>query len=151
MQGKLTGVGDSFFTRYLLTAPDHKIELSIQQLSPDTIHVEFPAAALDGAHDAFLCIDYLGDMGHAYLDGRLVSDHFANGLPWEIGLKRFVTTGAGQELILHISPLQRNAAALRYFPTGMTFRPAADGTSVIEVHSITALPEYHVVLTQRSE
>jgi beta-galactosidase len=97
-------------------------------------------------HDAFLSINFVGDMGHAYLNGRLVSDHFANGLPWEIGLKRFVSQEAAHKLIVRLSPLRSNAAALRYFPTGMAFRPT-DGDGTIAVNSIQVHPEYHAVIT----
>jgi hypothetical protein len=145
--GALVTSADGFFARYTISAPERTIELPVQQPRPDTLCIELPAT-LDGVHDAFLSIDFVGDMGHAYLNGRLVSDHFANGLPWEIGLKRFVSDETARELIVRLSPLRSNAAALRYFPTGMAFRPT-DGDSTIEVKSIQVHPEYHVVLTQR--
>jgi hypothetical protein len=145
--GELATIADGFFSRYTVSAPERGIELPVQQLRPNTLCIELPAT-LDGLHDAFLNIDFVGDMGHAYLNGRLVSDHFANGLPWEIGLKRFVSQEAARELIVRLSPLRSNAAALRYFPTGMAFRPT-DGDGAIEVKSIQVHPEYHVVLTQR--
>jgi beta-galactosidase len=138
---------DGFFSRYTVIAPERTIKLAVQQLRPDTLCIELPTT-LDGLHDAFLSIDFVGDMGNAYLNGRLVSDHFANGLPWEIGLKRFLTTEAARELIIRFSPLRNNAAALRYFPTGMAFR-LTDGDCTIEVKSIQVHPEYHAVLTQR--
>jgi beta-galactosidase len=149
--GAISYESDGLFARYRLNVPEHKIELDIQTLSPTLLRIGIPANALEGLDDAFLSIDYLGDVGHAYLDGHLVNDHFANGLPWEIGLKRFVIPGEERELVLRISPLQRNSTALSYFPTGMTFRPVDDGNAVSEVHAITALPEYHITLARRSE
>jgi hypothetical protein len=140
-----------FFTSYQVSVPEHPIELAIQNISPTLLRVSLPADALAGIDEAYLIIDYLGDVGHAYLNGRLIHDHFANGLPWEIGLKRFVVPGEKCELILRISPLKSNATALSYFPTGMAFQPVADGNAVSEVHSITVLPEYHLTLAQRSE
>jgi beta-galactosidase len=149
--GELDVEKERIFTRYRLTVPEHKIDLDMQTLSPTLFRIGIPAHALEGADDAFLRIDYLGDTGQAYLDGQLVGDHFANGLPWEIGLKRFVIPGEERELILRISPLTRNSTALSYFPTGMAFRPVADGNAVSEVHALTALPEYHITLAQRFE
>lgn len=150
-QGQLTEIQEDLFSHYSLSLPEHKIELDIQQLSSDFLRIGIPATALEGIRDAFLRIDYLGDVGHAYLDGHLVNDHFANGLPWEIGLKRFTLPGKASELLIRISPLQRNASALHYFPTGMAFRPVIDGTAVSEVRAIEALTEYHATLAQRSE
>jgi hypothetical protein len=149
--GEIIRVGDGLLARYRLTVPEHKIELAIQTLSSTLLRVGIPASALQGVNDAYISIDYLGDVGHAYLDGRLINDHFANGLPWEIGLKRFVIPGEARELVLRISPLKRNSNALSYFPTGMAFRPVVDGNVVSAVHAITALPEYHVTLARRSE
>jgi beta-galactosidase len=140
--------GEGFFRRYRLSVAERNIALNIQRSSPDTIRIEVPATALDGVHDAFLCIDYLGDIGSAYLDGSLVSDHFANGSPWEIGLKRFMVPGTDRELIVRISPLQQDATMLRYFPHNVALQPASDGTFQVEVHSITVVPEYHTALTQ---
>ncbi|HET8841705.1 MAG TPA: beta-galactosidase [Ktedonobacteraceae bacterium] len=151
IDGQLAVVQEDLFSHYRLTLPEHRIELDIQQLSPDLLHIGIPATALEGVSDAFLCIDYLGDVGHAYLDGYLVNDHFANGLPWEIGLKRFMQPGKECEFLIRISPLQSNASALSYFPTGMAFRPVTDGTVASEVRAIEALTEYHATLAQRSE
>jgi hypothetical protein len=152
MGGHLSRVADSFFTQYVLTVPGYKYDLALQPISADTISVRIPAMVLDdiGVQDIFLRIDYLGDMGQAYLDGRLVSDHFSNGQPWEIGLKRFIAPGEDKELLLHFSPLQQGAKNLRYFPTGMAFRPAADSDALCEIRSITAVPEYCTVLTGSS-
>lgn len=150
-RGLLTQAEDSFFTQYLLTLPVYTADVSVQQLNGDTIRVAIPSTALDGVDDVFISVDYLGDMGNAYLDGKLVSDHFANGLPWEIGLKRFVLPGEDREMFLHLTPLQENAAALRYFPTGMAFRPSSDGVTPIEVRSMIIHPEYHGILAQSVE
>jgi hypothetical protein len=150
-RGLLSQTEGSFFTQYVLTLPVYTADLHVQQLSEETISVGISSTALDGVDDVFLSIDYLGDMGNAYLDGKLVGDHFANGLPWEIGLKRLISPDEDREMLLHLSPLQENATALRYFPTGMAFRPSSDGVTPIEVQSITIHPEYHGVLAQSTE
>ncbi|HVU70452.1 MAG TPA: hypothetical protein VHD63_25230, partial [Ktedonobacteraceae bacterium] len=142
---------DEVFTRYRLGVPEHAIAFALENQDATLLRLELPADALAGIDDAYLIIDYLGDVGHAYLDGRLIHDHFANGLPWEIGLKRFLVPGEKRELILRISPLTSKTTALSYFPTGMTFRPVVDGNAVSEVRSITILPEYHLTLARRSE
>ncbi len=150
--GLLIETREGYFSRYVLSIPASQRDIDIEELSTQDVCIKLSSAALEGVQDVYLRIDYLGDMGHAYLDGQLVSDHFANGLPWEIGLKRFIDPARERELIVHFSPLRHDASALRYFPTGMAFRPADDdgvsnGTPAIEVRSITALPEYSVILS----
>ena len=145
-RGQLIETREGNFTRAQLSVPPYAGKLEIEPLHAKDVCIKLPETMLDEVNDVFLCIDYLGDTGHAYLDGQLVSDHFANGLPWEIGLKRFVDATREREMVVHFSPLRQDASALRYFPTGMAFRPADDGTAEIEIRSITAIPEYHAIL-----
>ena len=129
--------------------PAEQLELPIEHIDAQTIRIGLPAQALQRYADLVLSIDYLGDVGQAYLDGRLVSDHFANGLPWEIGLKRFLLPDEDREIILRLYPLRRETSAMRYFPTGMTFRPGTNGIVPIELRSISCSPEYHASLRLR--
>jgi beta-galactosidase len=144
--GRLSASADGFFTHYRLSVPEQRVALDIQQTSADILRIAIPAAALDNVHDAFLSIDYVGDVGSAYLDGRLVSDHFANGQPWEIGLKRFMFPKTDRELIVRLSPLQQDAPVLRYFPRDIAWQPGPDGTIPITINAITVEPEYHAAL-----
>jgi beta-galactosidase len=144
--GHLSETRKDYFTQIQLSVPPYPGVLDIEQLQGNDVCIKLPSTALDEVNDVFLCLDYLGDTGHAYLDGQLVSDHFANGLPWEIGLKRFISPAMDRELIVHFSPLHQDASTLRYFPTGMAFRPADDGMAEIEIRSITTIPEYHTIL-----
>jgi beta-galactosidase len=73
----------------------------------ETWEVRLPEADLSGIEDLFLEIDYLGDCGRAYLGRRLVADHFYNGRPWEIGLKRFLPAMQEQGLLLKFLPLRQ--------------------------------------------
>lgn len=139
--GHLTQRDEGLFTRCSLTLQPYQSTPRIQRLSAHTLSITLSEEILTGVEDVFLCLDYVGDMGHAYLDGKLMSDHFANGLPWEIGLKRFLSQKE-RELLIHLSPLTSDAAVLRYFPTGMAFRPSVDDTAGVEVRSLTLLPHY---------
>jgi hypothetical protein len=148
-QGQLSRTEEKLFTRFKLTMPEYKSTVAMRQLHTDTVAIAMPTGMREGIQELFLRIDYIGDMGHGYLEGQLVSDHFANGLPWEIGLKRFMDHNNQRELIVRFSPLQQNARTLRYFPTGMAFKPTGDGNTQIEIRSITVIPEYHGVIGQR--
>lgn len=145
-KGTLAETGEGFFTRYTLALPAHQAEPSVKQQSDESFSIGIPAILQDGVQDVFLRIDYLGDTGQAFLDGRLVSDHFYYGLPWEIGLKRFVIPEQERELIVRLSPLSPDAAAARYFPSKMAFHTADNGAALLKMNSITILPEYQAVL-----
>ncbi|MFI7702653.1 beta-galactosidase [Nonomuraea sp. NPDC049480] len=51
--------------------------------------VPVPAGLLDGGDEVLLRLDWSGDVGRAFIGGRLVADQFWHGPPWEIGLRRF--------------------------------------------------------------
>ena len=39
--------------------------------------------------DAYLRIDYQGDVARLFTGSTMLDDHFYTGVPWQIGLKRF--------------------------------------------------------------
>jgi beta-galactosidase len=71
--------------------------------------VRLEGNALDEDGEVFLLIDYVGDVGRAYLGGRLIADDFYYGRTWEIGLKRFVPEVLEKGLVLKFLPLRRDA------------------------------------------
>jgi len=141
---------EGVFSRYTLVVPERSVALDIVQVSSRTIRITLPAASiLEGLHDVFLKIDYLGDVGSAYLDGRLIGDNFASELPWEIGLKRFLLPSEERELILHFSPLARDAPTGRYLQKKIAAGSTAGANELLEIFSITTHPEYHARLTRQ--
>jgi hypothetical protein len=65
--------------------------------------IEIDPVSFEGVHELLLQIDYEGDVGHTFIDGRLVHDHFCNGQKWEIGLKQFYPEVAAKEIYFYIS------------------------------------------------
>jgi beta-galactosidase len=137
------------FSCYTLTVPQVVVPLEVQPIDAGTTRIRIPTAPLRDLHDAFFRIDYLGDIGSLYLNGQLISDNFASELPWEIGLKRFLTPGEDLELILRISPLARNDPKRRYLQKKIAACAAPDAAEWLEIFSIGIIPEYHALLARR--
>ena len=72
--------------------------------------VALPAHFMDGLKDARLQINYSGDIGHVFIGGRMISDNFANGAVWEIGLKDFVKELEEERITIYITPLKEGAS-----------------------------------------
>ncbi len=105
--------------------------------------LKFPKGALDGLSDAFLDIDYVGDVGRLYQGTELLTDNFFNGTRWEIGLKRFAPA-LSRGLRLEILPIRKDSPI--YIPRSSW--PKFDGRSeAIELKSVKISPEYEVELT----
>lgn len=73
------------------------------------LHIpELPA----GWEDGILRIRYHGDIGQAFVQGRMVSDNYCNDDVWEIGLRE-IAEAAGQEigeLVIRIVPVKENSS-----------------------------------------
>ena len=113
--------------------------------------VEIPADVMEGVNDVFLRIYYSGDIGKAYFNRRgftkqtnvvcdLISDNFYNGLPWEIGLKRFAPKMAGKKLMIQITPFFENADIY------LEKQPMLENGKAARVDRIEAIPEYEAVI-----
>jgi beta-galactosidase len=139
-------VSSALFAHYRLEVPACTPELHLEQPTPETLRVRIASEALGPLHEAFLRVDCLADVGEVYLDGRLVADHFFNGQPWEIGLKRFLHAGADLELVLRFSPLAADASVRRYFPA----EALSAGAAGVSLRSIAILPEYRATLSMET-
>ena len=146
----LTESAAGCFTRYSGSIPKKTLHFQQEMLEPGRVRLQFPPDLLDGLHNVILRIDYLGDLGSAFIDGQLVHDNYYNGLPWDIGLRHFDQQLAGKDLLLLITPVEQHAGAQRYIPTGMTFRPETDGEMLAAIHQIAALPEYKIPIEHRA-
>lgn len=85
--------------------------------------------------EIFLKIDYEGDIGNLFMDGRHIEDNFYDGRPWEVGLKRFMEGQQEIELELKIKALPESADI--YFEQG--FRPQGD---LLKLNGISARTVY---------
>ncbi len=89
--------------------PENGKMLSVEQVGPGRYVVTFPGNLFAGVKDMRLQVTYHGDIGHAFLNGRLVHDNFANGAVWEMGLRDLAGDLPGNQMVLYISPLREGA------------------------------------------
>ncbi len=89
-----------------------------------------------------------GDAARAYLDGRLVADHFWYGPDWEIGLRRFADAVVRQGLEIRVLP--RDPVARVYVDASVRPRfDAAVTRAAVESAALVAVPR--VSLTAEGE
>ena len=107
--------------------------------------VTLPKRMPPGLSDLFLRIAYAGDVARIYDGKRLIDDNFYNGIPWEIGLKRFGREGLPGEIALSVLPLRKDAPV--YLPKAM-WPSFPESGQIAEVRSVRIIPEYEVVLSR---
>ncbi|MCL4395576.1 MAG: beta-galactosidase, partial [Chloroflexi bacterium] len=132
-------------THLHVSMPAQEVHLQIVESGRGRYLVRLPAGAWRGGGDLFLTIDYEGDTGMAFVDGRLVADNFCNGLPWVIGLARLAPDLSGQELCLVFRPLRQGT--LRNISSNLSADYEFEGTEKLSVRSLTARPQYSARLT----
>jgi hypothetical protein len=110
---------------------------------PDQAVVRIRESRLDGLSDLRLEIDYEGDIGEAYIDGKLMHDNFNNGTPWVIGLKRFASHLTDKELYLRAIP--RPATENKVGFTEMAAIQSKQPTGAAHLCDIRIVPEYRMV------
>lgn len=103
----------SLFSVFRVIIPETGINLSIEKVTSQKFRMQIPATMDDFVSDIILRLDYIGDTGMGFLDGKLVADNFYNGYSWDIGLKRFIDdlTIPG-EMVFYFRPMYRNATYL---------------------------------------
>ena len=70
--------------------------------------VDVPAGLLSGHKQVLLRVRYRGDIGHAFVNGQLISDQFANGAAWDIRVDPYAGELKEEPLTLYITPLKKN-------------------------------------------
>ena len=97
--------------------------------------------ALDGLDDAFLDIDWVGDIGRLFASETLIDDRFYDGRHWRVGLKR-QRASIGGPLTLAVMPLRADAPI---YLDERVKRPATGQAA--EARSVTIQPQYRLTLT----
>jgi hypothetical protein len=118
------------------------IQLDITEIGAAKAIVGLPQDAWRGVADIILSISYRGDVGNATIDGALISDNFANGAPWEIGLRRHAERLREQAIDLYITPLRQGQAVVS--DSAMAAQQSFVGQEIAAIDSIVAIPQYQL-------
>ena len=125
-----------------VSAAAKDVKAQVEQISARKYQLTLPGDALADLSDIYLKVDYEGDTGMAFINGRLAADNFNNGTPWLIGLKRFVPEVLEKGLCLVFHPLRQGVVknVSSQFASHFEF----EGQEKLAVHSISVIPEHRV-------
>jgi hypothetical protein len=127
-----------------VSVPAKDVSVQVEQISARKYQLKLPDDALADLSDIFLKVDYEGDTGMAFINGRLVADNFNNGTAWLIGLKRFASEILEKGLCLVFHPLRQGV--VKNVSSQFAGRFEFEGQEKLAVHSISAIPEYRVCI-----
>jgi beta-galactosidase len=96
------------------------------------------------ACDPLLRLDYTGDVARVTLNGKLLTDDFYNGKPFEVGLRRRAPEILNGDLQVAILPLRKDAPIYLASEAWPNFGGAR---SVAELKAVRIVPRYQAQLT----
>lgn len=116
-------------------------EYSTDRVSSRRVTVNFKdTISAPQVHEYFLGVDYIGDVGMAFLDNELVADHFYHGVPWTIGLNRYKKLMEKEPMSFYFRPLHWDAPFLNGLPQSAI--PSFEKGNVLDIKGISIIPEY---------
>lgn len=147
--GRVETATEGIFQRHTVRVPRRTVKLGVKKIADGKVAVRIPRNALKGAREVYLQIDCVADTGSAYLDGKLIHDHFWNGGIWEIALRPFTPRILETELVLVLTPLRKGGGGAKVLYTSMAAMQVTGEGDQMEFRSIKAQVERSVVLKVR--
>lgn len=140
--------GNTSFSSWRVMLPAFEFATKTKEISSRKITVALPKTIPAGVNDVYLTIHYTGDTGMDFVNGELVADNFYNGLPWQIGLRKFLSGLAKPtEMVFYFRPMQKNATYLldlepypQYIPEFGKFN------TYLKINSIKFTPQYKTTI-----
>lgn len=130
-----------------VTVDEVDTSVSVDKSVPWRMEVTFnpDAGNTPQVNEYFLQVPYTGDLAMAFLDNRMVLDHFWQGMPWRIGLNRFADTMKdGKPMGFYFRPLRAGAPYLGDLdPSNI---PDLSKGPVLEIGEPVVIPEYTTVV-----
>jgi beta-galactosidase len=141
--------GNKTFSSWCVQLSPVDFPINKKQITSRKIAVDLPQSLPAGVNDVYLAIDYTGDTGMGFLNGELVADEFYHGIPWTIGLRKFISPVPGaKEMVLYFRPMQKNASYIADLQPYPQYIPDFErSNSYLKVNSISFVPQYKTLIT----
>ncbi|WP_226669701.1 beta-galactosidase [Metabacillus litoralis] len=131
---------DGFFDEYYISTNTNKLEIDSKKVGHSKAKIDFSPDFFNSVKEPLLNIDYIGDIGYAFIDGKLIHDNFSNNDVWQIGLKQYQQELIEKGMYLYVSPLKEGSYVKSDSP--MAARTEInDNTSEIKSIKATAICE----------
>ena len=129
----------NMFQNHVINLENKEINYEIQKIDETRIIINFKEDSFGEAKEVFLKIDYIGDVGYAFIDGKLINDNFNNGTTWEIGLKKFEKELIEKGMYLYITPLKKGGIVKR--DSSMAALQEVGVEEIVEITSVKIVTE----------
>jgi hypothetical protein len=130
------------FSSYHLSLQAFDFHTKSREISTKKIALALPQAMPDDVNDIYLTINYTGDTGMGFLNDELVADNFYNGIPWQIGLRKFISSDP-QEMVFYFRPMEKNATYLQDLQQYPQYIPDfGKSNTYLKLNEVSFTPQY---------
>ena len=133
---------------YLVETDQVAIAPEVTQINEGRYTIKLPEHFMQSLKDARLQLVYSGDIGHAFINGRMINDNFSNGAVWEIGLKDFAEELANSCITVYITPLKEGVNV--NVDSAMAARREEVDTFISKLHEVKVVPVYQIELDYKA-
>ncbi|WP_018933236.1 beta-galactosidase [Gracilibacillus lacisalsi] len=137
---EVTGEKQGIFTEYIIPINPKEIELEVKHINNSKATINVDPKEFKNVKELLLKINYIGDIGYAFIDGELINDNYSNYETWEIGLKRFEKDVVSKGMYIYVSPIKEGVSVKSDSP--MAARTEITEKVIAEIKSIKATPVY---------
>jgi hypothetical protein len=136
------------FSTYKFSLPLFEFAATTKEISSRKITVALPQSLPKGVNDILLNMNYTGDTGMDFINGELVADNFYNGIPWQVGLRKFISsTAKPKEMVFYFRPMQKNASYLLDLQPYPQYIPDfGSSNSFLKINSISFTQQYKTTI-----
>lgn len=130
------------FKQQTVTVPAVHPQFIVKHHGPRRMTVHFnDSINTPQVQEYFLRVNYVGDVGMAFMDSQLCNDDFWQGRVWTIGLKRYKEQMHTQDMAFYFRPLDGSLPFVkRDIPR--RFLPDFSKGPVLDIKEVRVVPEY---------
>jgi len=82
-----------------------------------------------------------------FLNGELFADDFYKGIPWQIGLRKFLTTQSTRQFVFYFRPMYKNATYLVDLqPYPSSIPDFGKQRTYLKINKTEFVPEYKTII-----
>jgi len=139
---------NGLFSSFKVSLTPINFAVKTKQIGEKKLVVELPRSLPASLNDIWLTIDYTGDTGMGFLNGDLVTDEFYKGIPWQIGLRKFLTpVPKAKEMNFYFRPMYKEATYLTDLePYPKSIPDFGKQNTYLKINNVTLRPEYKAYL-----
>jgi len=137
---------EGLFKTYKIEVPSVDIPCNYRKVSEQRYTFDMDKKEFtQNLSDIILDIEYTGDVAFAFIDGKMINDHFYYGKNWQIGLKSYADKLSAKGMYFYFKPMKSDASFLIDLENDKI--PDFSNGPVCKVKSMNLIPEYKIDFT----